>query len=53
MVSGAARHGVPAEYIRTLEAVPADGDSDPGRAETERQFLRAKPWGRPVLRLAE
>jgi len=43
VVVGAARHGLPAEYIRTLEATPSAADPDPRRAERERQFLRPEP----------
>lgn len=40
VVVGAVRHGLPAEYIRTLEATPSAADPDPRRVERERQFLR-------------
>jgi gamma-glutamylcyclotransferase len=43
VVIGATRQGLPAEYIRMLEAAPSTADPDPRRAEKERRFLRPQP----------
>ncbi|PWT83045.1 MAG: hypothetical protein C5B58_07180 [Acidobacteria bacterium] len=39
VVAGARQHGVPAEYIRQLEATPAVPDPNPDRAARERSLL--------------
>ena len=43
VVVGATRHGLPAEYMRELEAAPSVADPDRDRAARERQFLWPGP----------
>jgi hypothetical protein len=40
VVVGAARHGLPPDYVRTLEGASSAPDPDTQRAERERRFVR-------------